>query len=77
MPPFLVSLILLAVSTLLQMILVKPNKVKSAALEDFDFPVMEDGEPQGVLFGDAWISGPMVLWYGNYRTIKIKSGGKK
>lgn len=67
----------MAVSMLLQMLLVKPNKVTPAALGDFDFPLKEDGTPECVLFGDGWVTGPMVCWFGNYRTVKIKSGGKK
>lgn len=77
MPAFLVSLIMMAVSYLLTMLLVKPNKVKPAGIEDFDFPTFKDGTPETVLFGDGWIEGPMVVWYGNYRTKKIKAGGKK
>jgi hypothetical protein len=78
MPPFVVALILMAISTLLTMLLVKPNKVKPASLQDFDLPVWEDGTPQSVLFGDGWVSGSMIVWYGNLRTKKIKAkGGKK
>ncbi len=41
---------------------VAPNK-----LEDFSFPTIEEGAPQGVIFGDAWIKGWHVLEYANLR----------
>jgi hypothetical protein len=73
----LVALIMLVVSYVIQSFLVKRPKVKPAALEDWDFAQSDDGTPEPVIFGDVWVS-PMVLWYGNYRTIKIKAeGGKK
>lgn len=55
-----------------------PQKQKAAALEDFDFPQVDEGTPQAVIFGDVWIEDWHVLWYGNLRTSKIRSkGGKK
>ncbi len=56
----------------------KPVKPKPAALEDFDFPQVEEGTPQSIVFGDVWISDWFVLWYGNLRTTAVKTkGGKK
>lgn len=56
----------------------KPEKPKPAALEDFDFPQIEEGTPQSVIFGDVWIKDWHVLWYGDLRTSAVKSkGGKK
>lgn len=56
----------------------KPVKPKAAALEDFDFPQVEEGTPQSIVFGDVWISDWHVLWYGNLRTTAVRSkGGKK
>lgn len=56
----------------------KPQKPKPAALEDFDFPQIEEGSPQTVIFGEVIIEDQMILWYGNLRTTPIKSsGGKK
>lgn len=77
MPLLAIAFIVLVVAYVIQSFLVKRPKVKPAALEDWDFPQSDDGTPEPVIFGDVWVS-PMVLWYGNYRTIKIKSsGGKK
>lgn len=72
-----IALVLLVVSFILQALLVKTPKIKPAPLSDWQFPQADDGTPQPVIFGDAWVTGPMVIWYGNYRTIKIKSKGKK
>lgn len=56
----------------------KAQVQKPAALSEFDFPQFEEGTPQPVIFGDAWTSGWFVLWYGNYRTTKVKAtAGKK
>ncbi len=74
-----VQLILLVVSYIVSAALApKPPKPKSAALEDFDIPLAEQGRPIPVVFGTMLISGPNVLWYGDLRTTPIKSsGGKK
>lgn len=77
MPLFAWALVFLVASVAIQAILVKPQNTPATALEDFDFPQAEEGTPQAVFFGDCWTEGWMVLWYGNYRTKKIKSGGKK
>lgn len=55
----------------------KPQKPKPAALEDFDFPQIEEGTPQSVIFGDVWVKDWQVLWYGNLRTSEIKSKSAK
>ncbi len=56
----------------------KQEGPKPAAFDEFDFPQMEEGTPQIIVFGDVWIDDWMVLWYGNYDTSAIKSkGGKK
>lgn len=76
MPLFAWALILMVVSTALQMVLVKPQNQKPAALSDFDFPQIDENTPQTVFFGDCWTDGWMVLWFGNMRTTKIKKGKK-
>lgn len=55
----------------------KAEVPKPSALEDFDFPQIDEGTPQAVVFGDVWIQDWMVLWYGNMRTSKIKAKGSK
>lgn len=55
----------------------KPEKPKPASLEDFDFPQVEEGTPQSVIFGDVWIHDWLVLWYGNMRTSAIKTKSSK
>lgn len=56
----------------------KPQKPKPAALEDFDYPQIEEGAPEAVIFGEVFIKDQFILWYGNLRTTPIKSkGGKK
>lgn len=56
----------------------RPPEQRRATLDDFDVPQIDDGTPQPVVFGEGWLEGWQVLWYGNYRTTKIKAkGGKK
>ena len=76
MPLFAWALLFMVASTAIQALLVKPQKVKPAALEDFDFPQVGEGTPQAVFFGDCWTDGWMVLWWGNMRKTKIKKGKK-
>jgi hypothetical protein len=56
----------------------KPPQPKPPALEDFSVPTAEEGRPVPVVFGEVWITGPNVLWYGDLRSTPIrKKGGKK
>lgn len=56
----------------------KATKPERASLRDFDFPQIEEGTPQCVVFGDVWIEDWTILWFGNLRSSAIKSkGGKK
>jgi hypothetical protein len=56
----------------------KPESPKPSTLEDFDFPQIDEGSPQCVVFGDVWVPDWHILWYGNLRSSAIKSsGGKK
>jgi hypothetical protein len=76
--PWLWAIGLLIASWLLQAIITpKPTKPKPAAFDEFDFPQVEDGTPQAIVFGDVWSPDWLVLWYGNYRTSPIKSSGNK
>lgn len=56
----------------------KPQDARPQAFEDFDFPQVDEGTPQAVIFGDCWSGDWTVLAVGNYRTTAIRSkGGKK
>lgn len=54
----------------------KPAQPKPPALGDFDFPQIDEGTPQIVVFGDCWVDSWMVLGVGNYRTEAVKAKGK-
>ena len=77
MPLFAWALVLLVASYAITMLTMKQQNQSPANLEDFDFPQIEEGTPHAVVFGDVWLDGWFVLWFGNYRTTKIKSKGKK
>jgi hypothetical protein len=76
LPLFLIAVLMLVVSYVIQAVMAKKQKIKPAALSDWEFPQSDEGTAQTVFFGDCWATGPMVVWYGNYRTKKIKGGGK-
>lgn len=74
------TLIILIVANLLIAAIMAPKPVnaKPEALNEIDFPQVEDGTPQAVIFGDCWSGDWCVLAVGNYRTQEIrKSAGKK
>lgn len=73
----LLSIGMMILSYVIQARMAKKNKPKPAALEDWDFPQKDEGTKQAVIFGDCWQDGPSVMYTGNYRTKKIKAGGKK
>lgn len=79
MPLFAWALVALVASYAITALTIKKAQPPAAAaLEEFDFPQPDEGTPQAVFFGDVWTAGWQVLWYGNYRTSKIKAkGGKK
>lgn len=67
------AIVLLVISAVITMATApKPAKPKPAALEDFDFPQVDEGTPQAVVFGDCWIEDWTVLWYGNLSAQPIK-----
>lgn len=56
----------------------KPQSQKPAGLGDITAPVAEEGLEIPVLFGTRDLNGPNVVWYGDLKTVAIKSkGGKK
>ncbi len=56
----------------------KPPQPKPSALSDFDVPTAEEGGSIPVVFGEVWLKGANVLWYGDLRSVPIrKKGGKK
>jgi len=77
MPMFAWALIAMVASYAIQSLTIKSQVQKPAALEDFDVPQIDEGTPQAVVFGDVWLEGWQVLWFGNYRTTKVKSKGDK
>lgn len=50
----------------------KPKPPKAAAVEDFDAPTAEEGRAVPVIFGDVWVTGPNVVWYGDLRVTPIR-----
>lgn len=56
----------------------KPPAPKPPELSDVEAPTAEEGKAIPVIFGDVWIRGSNVVWYGDLRTTPItKKSGKK
>ena len=74
-----VALAVMVVSAVLSYALApKAPQPPKPTLEDFDFPTAEEGRAVPVVFGEVWITGPNMLWYGDLVTTPIKvKGGKK
>lgn len=49
-----------------------------AGLDQVQAPTAQEGREIAVLFGTKDVSGPNVVWYGDFRSVAIqKKGGKK
>lgn len=74
-----IAVVLLAVSYAITASMARRQPAKKpAGLEEFDFPQEVEGTAQAVVFGQVWLKGWTVLWYGDYRVEPIrKKGGKK
>jgi hypothetical protein len=76
--PFIWAIGMMIASYAIQVLLTpKPEVPKPASLDEFDFPQVEEGTPQSVIFGDVWVQDWHVLWYGNLSTKDIKPGSAK
>ena len=80
----LIALALLVISATITALTTKqparPADAVASALADFDVPQVDEGTAQTVVFGDVWLTGWQVLWYGNLNSTAItgaKQGGKK
>jgi hypothetical protein len=56
----------------------RPQTQPPPGVNQIQVPTAEEGREIAVLFGEKYISGPNVVWYGDFRTVAIKKkGGKK
>jgi hypothetical protein len=56
----------------------KTQRPSALTLDDVKIPLVEIGKEIPVLFGTRDIEDPHVIWYGDLRTVPVKSkGGKK
>jgi hypothetical protein len=56
----------------------KPQTQPPAGLGDIKAPTAEEGREIAVVFGTRDVQGPNVVYFGNLRTVAVKSsGGKK
>lgn len=74
---FIFGIIMLVASYLLESLMSTKKKPKPASLQQFDFPQVDEGTPQAVVFGDVWTQDWVVLWYGNLRSDAIHAKQKK
>lgn len=73
-----VQVAILVASYILQTALApKPKAPKPTAFEDIDFPLCEEGEDKGAVFGQVWSESWFVITVGNYFTKAIVTKGSK
>ncbi len=74
-----IQIIILIVALIVAIALApKPPIPKPPALSDFDVPVAEQGRDIPWIFGEGYVRGYNVVWYGDLSTWAIKEkGGKK
>lgn len=66
MNPFVVSLIVSLVVSVVSMILMpKPKQAKGAQAQELDSPTASAGSPVPVAYGSIAIKAPNCLWYGD------------
>ena len=75
MDPFTAFAVLVISAFITAALAPRPPQPKPAALGDFQVPTAEEGRPIPVAFGEVWMRGPNVLWYGDLRTEPIRRGG--
>lgn len=75
---FVIQIAIMIVSSLISAALApKPKPPKPASITDFELPTAEEGREIPVVFGEVWITGPNVLWYGDLASKPIKKKAKK
>jgi hypothetical protein len=68
------ALVMIAISVLITTAMApKPARREPEQFEDLDFPQVEDGTPQCVVFGDVWVKDWTILGLGNYRTTEMRA----
>lgn len=73
MPFWVTFLIYLGSFVLSELLRPKPNieNARAASLDEFDLPVAKEGHVVPIIFGKVQLSGPNVIWYGDYRAVPI------
>ena len=66
-------LVVLVISTAISYAMMPkpPAAQPPSEITDFDIPTAEEGRPIPVVFGTVKITGPNVLWYGDFYTLPI------
>jgi hypothetical protein len=77
--PFAAALVMLIVSTALQVMLAPKPKTEKPTPGKLETPSAEEGGPIPVVFGTEVIKEPMIIFTGNASTtpIVVEGGGKK
>lgn len=76
--PFLTSFILFLVSTAIQALIAPKQQNQSPQAGNLEVPVVDEGETMPIIFGTVMQKAPMIVWFGDKKTTKIKvKSGKK
>jgi len=71
--PLLIQLVVgLAISVIGYIIMPKPKSQKPSEVQDMDNPTAEAGRPIPVVFGELWVTGVNIIWFGDKETTSRK-----
>lgn len=73
-----VNLLISVISTVVAYLLTpKPEQLEAQDFGD-DIPLAEEGAEIGKVYGTVWIGSAQTVWFGNEKTVAIRSkSGKK
>lgn len=67
--PLLINLIIgVGLQVLGYLLTPKPKSTQSEDVTDMDSPTAEGGRPIPVIFGDMWVDGVNIIWFGDKAT---------
>jgi hypothetical protein len=70
-----ISLVSVGLSVLSSLLQKRPGAPKASGLGDFQVPTADETRVIPVVWGTVKLAGPNVIWYGDLKTVKLKSGG--
>ena len=71
------AFIFFIVSTAIQALIAPKQQNQSPQAGNLEVPVVEEGETMPIIFGTVMQKAPMIVWFGDKKTTKIKVKSSK